>query len=365
MTCQDIEHRLPNYLEDVLSPDEKKSVADHLAACPRCSRALADMKKAQELLRGLDEVEPPPFFEQRIMARIRQEAAPKPGFLRRFFFPLRIRVPIQILSTIAVAFIAYHVYQQSTQGMKQIAPPPEPMTRQDTSEPLSKAGKDLAAPSTAVTTKYHSPGQPDGKDQLQYAAPPPASSGKAEKTVEIPVPVNEEVLPIPSRSRYNAVKKKVGPPDHGGIPSTAQDTENKQDAEHPPEAALQSERLKEQKADQSIANREGRQMMSAPAPFRAATAKAKQETIIGLTIKVGDIPASVRQVKMRLGQINARFIRQEHRDDGEILKAEVFARHVTALTNNLRTMGRLDWDPNSLDTSDEFVTVTIKIIGNP
>jgi Putative zinc-finger/Predicted integral membrane protein (DUF2275) len=365
MTCQDIEQNLPAYLEDTLSPDEKKSVADHLAACPRCSRALADLKKAQELLRGLDEVEPPPFFEQRIMARIRQEAASKPGFLRKSFFPLRIRVPIQILSTIAVAFIAYHVYQQGAQEMKQVAPPPEPMTRQDRSEPSPKAGEDLAAPSAAMTTKRRPPGQQDGKDRLQYAAPPPASSSKAEKTAEIPVPLNEEVLPMPPRLRHDAIKKKAGPHSQGGILSTSQDEESIKEAEHPPEIARQSERKKEQKADQSIANREGRQMMSAPAPFRAATAKAKQETIIGLTIKVGDIPASVRQVKMRLGQINARIIRQEHLDDGEILKAEVFTRHLTALTDNLQTMGRLDWDPNSLNTSDEFVTVMIKIIGNP
>ena len=365
MTCQDIEHKLPDYLEDTLSPDEKKGVADHLAACSRCSRALANMKKAQELLRGLDDVEPPPFFEQRIMARIRQEAALKPGFFRRFFFPLRIGVPIQILSTIAVAFIAYHVYQQSAQEMKPMAPPPEPMTRQDMSEPLSKAGKGLAAPSTAVTTERRPSKQQDGKDQLQYAAPPPASSRKAEKTAEIPVPVNEEVLSIPSKSGYNAVKKKAGPPGQGGILSAARDAESMKEAEYPPETTLQSEQRKEKKADQSIANREGRQMMSAPAPFRAATAKAKRETTIGLTIRVGDIPASVRQVKMRLGQINARLIRQEHLDDGEILEAEVFARHFSALTDNLQTMGRLDWDPNSLNTSDEFVTVVIKIIRNP
>jgi hypothetical protein len=239
------------------------------------------------------------------------------------------------------------------------------VAKQDRSEPLPKTGEDLAAPSAAVTTKRHPPGQQDGKDQLQYATPPPASSSKTEKTAEIPVPLNEEVLPMPSRSSYNAVKKKAGPPGRGGILSTSQDSESMKETEHPPETAWQSERKKEKKDDQSIANREGRQMMSAPAPFRAATAKAKQETIIGLTIKVRDIPASVRQVKMRLGQINARIIWQEHLDDSEILKAEVFTRHVAALTDNLQTMGRLDWDPNSLNTSDEFVTVMIKIIGNP
>ncbi|MCX5818881.1 MAG: DUF2275 domain-containing protein, partial [Deltaproteobacteria bacterium] len=111
MTCNEIENRLPAYLEDLLSPEEKKSIAGHLASCPRCSRAFAGLKKAEQLVQGLGEVEPPPFFEQRIMSRVREEAGQKQGILRRLFYPLHIKVPIQALATLLVAVLAIYVYQ--------------------------------------------------------------------------------------------------------------------------------------------------------------------------------------------------------------------------------------------------------------
>ena len=101
MMCSEIENRLPAYLEDLLSPEERKSIAGHLASCPHCSRAFADLKKAEELVHGLGELEPPPFFEERIMSRVREEAGQKQGILRKFFFPLHIKIPIQTLATLS------------------------------------------------------------------------------------------------------------------------------------------------------------------------------------------------------------------------------------------------------------------------
>ena len=67
-------------------------------------------------MHGLEEVEPPPFFEQRIMSRVREEAGRKQGILRRLFYPLHIKVPIQALATILVAVLAFYVYQTGRSG---------------------------------------------------------------------------------------------------------------------------------------------------------------------------------------------------------------------------------------------------------
>ena len=71
--CKDINNLLPAYLDDALSPSEKQRVEEHLAVCSRCRQDVADLSKAVSLLHNLEEVEPPPFFEQRIMAAIREE----------------------------------------------------------------------------------------------------------------------------------------------------------------------------------------------------------------------------------------------------------------------------------------------------
>ncbi len=70
-------------------------------------------------MQGLEEVEPPPFFEQRIMSRVREEAGQKQGILRKLFYPLHIKIPIQALATLLVAVLAFYVYQKGEPEMKQ------------------------------------------------------------------------------------------------------------------------------------------------------------------------------------------------------------------------------------------------------
>ena len=127
MICKEINNLLPAYLEDILSPEEKKSVESHLASCLLCSRGLADLKKAENLVKGLEEVEPPPFFEQRIMARVREEAGQKKGILRKFFYPLHIKIPIQISAMFLVAVLAFYVYQKNEPEMQRLTPFPIPL----------------------------------------------------------------------------------------------------------------------------------------------------------------------------------------------------------------------------------------------
>jgi hypothetical protein len=62
MTCNEIEKKLPAYGEDLLAPEEKIIITGHLALCPRCTQAFVALKKAEEIVKSLGEVEPPPFF---------------------------------------------------------------------------------------------------------------------------------------------------------------------------------------------------------------------------------------------------------------------------------------------------------------
>ncbi|NTW17795.1 MAG: DUF2275 domain-containing protein, partial [Syntrophaceae bacterium] len=98
-TCKGVNNLLPAYLEEALSPEEKKRVEEHLASCSHCRQDVVDLKKALGLLQNIEEVEPPPFFEQRIMAAIREEKKQKQSVWRKLFFPLHIKIPIQALST--------------------------------------------------------------------------------------------------------------------------------------------------------------------------------------------------------------------------------------------------------------------------
>ena len=203
MTCNEIENRLPAYLEDLLSPEERKSITGHLAACPRCSRAFADLKKAEQLVHDLGEVEPPPFFEQRIMSRVREEAGQKQGILRRLFYPLHIKVPIQALATLLVAVLALYVYQTGDPEMKQMAPLPIPLTELGKGQITAESPKTLVSPSAVTPVKRAPAGDLPEKSQQRFVAPPFENGGKEERIADSRAPIREE-------------RPSAMPPDHSG-----------------------------------------------------------------------------------------------------------------------------------------------------
>ncbi len=79
MNCSEIESRLCAYRDELLPPEEKDRIEKHISTCVQCGKALADLKRTADLLRDLEAVEPPPFFAEKIMARVREEAGRKPG----------------------------------------------------------------------------------------------------------------------------------------------------------------------------------------------------------------------------------------------------------------------------------------------
>ena len=103
--CKDIENNLSLYLDDVLSKEDKAAVDEHLRSCRQCEEALARLRKTKELTNSLHEVEPPPWFRKKIMARVREEAGKK-SFLYKLFYPLQIKIPVQIFATVCIAVLA-------------------------------------------------------------------------------------------------------------------------------------------------------------------------------------------------------------------------------------------------------------------
>ncbi len=149
MTCKEIEILLPALLEGELSADESKRVRDHLMRCPSCSKALEDLKASGEMVRNLEEVEPPSWLKTRVMARVREEAGQKESILRKLFYPLHIKIPIQALATVLIAVVAWNVYKTGEPEFRQIAAPPavqEVPHAQAPSEPVKTTEPEPAPP---------------------------------------------------------------------------------------------------------------------------------------------------------------------------------------------------------------------------
>jgi hypothetical protein len=110
MGCR-IRERLSAYLEDAVSREEKVLIEEHLRSCKECGADLADLIKTVERIKGLEEVEPPAWMTQKIMAELREEARPGKGILRRLFYPLHIKLPLQAVAALLVVGIALYVYR--------------------------------------------------------------------------------------------------------------------------------------------------------------------------------------------------------------------------------------------------------------
>jgi hypothetical protein len=101
--------KLSEYLDGLLDAEEKAYVEEHVASCPDCAATLAELEKTLGHMRTLDEVEPPPWFAEKVMKRVHGEAA-KRSLLRKLFFPLHIKVPAEALALVLVAIVAVYVF---------------------------------------------------------------------------------------------------------------------------------------------------------------------------------------------------------------------------------------------------------------
>ena len=112
MTCREIEKILPGYLDQGLSAEEERLVAEHLAACPSCRDLLSELTRSASLARGLKDVEPPAWLKARIMEQVSAEArtGQRQSLLRKLFFPLHIKIPLEALATVVVAALAFYLY---------------------------------------------------------------------------------------------------------------------------------------------------------------------------------------------------------------------------------------------------------------
>lgn len=59
MKCEDVQHNLPIYTDDILTDDERGTVETHLSACPVCRQKLADFQQLRNSLRSLARPEMP------------------------------------------------------------------------------------------------------------------------------------------------------------------------------------------------------------------------------------------------------------------------------------------------------------------
>jgi len=161
---EEIRKMLAAMAGDDLTESERERVERHVDRCPECRRELAQLREVVKAIRESPDVEPPPWLTARIMARVKEEAAPRRSWREILFRPWRVKLPIEGLALLMICVMAWYVIQDLDRG-------PQP--------PLVAPG--VQAPKPAVE-KSLPPAIPQKK------APPSVSLGDHASPFPGPVP---------------------------------------------------------------------------------------------------------------------------------------------------------------------------------
>ena len=321
MLCKDIEQKLPAYLEDDLSPQEKVLVEEHLTSCPQCVKAVENLKKTGKLVREIEGVEPPPWFTQKIMTRVREEAKQKKSIFLKLFYPLHIKIPIQALATILIAVIAFQIYRVGDPEMKGVVAPPAAVFEAE---------------------KEHAPAAPQKTPEF---APAPSAKRKA-------VPMKEEKkdkgIPFaPPDKPTEAMKKAIS-------------VRQQEPSKSTPAPALEYKR--DESGYFADPAREKREYEAAPAAPRVMGMITSEPARIGVVVHVKDESAAAGEVEALLGKSGARKIQRQSLDDKEVLTAVIKAQNLRELIEKLKAFGETEEEGIPVDIREQDISIKIEIL---
>ena len=371
MECHDIRKNLSAYLEGMVSPEDQELIDQHLASCRACSTALYELNRTDRLLKNLKEVEPPPWMTQKIMARVREEAESKKGFIQKLFYPLHIKVPLEAFATVLIAVVAVYVFRAVEPEMKGLQPPSsqEPViTRQEAPYPAkAPAAETQAAREKAVPQE--SPTKTIAKDlavaekEIQKRARVDEEGG-GRKFKDPPPPVSEiKTLPAPPpTSPSTAPKKEAAVPLQTEAPRMAE-SRTAEKAASPPAAAGVAPAQEDKRALAEGAARERKELKKvqpmAPSPRMAAKAKAE---VMEFLLRVRDVRIAGGEVESLLNQLGALRINRVSRENDEIITAEVKAEKMKELSEKLKLMGEFEEKDARLGSIEKDTTLRIEIV---
>ena len=351
--CKEIENNLPFYAEGLLSDTEKMFVEEHLAECADCSKALNDLQKVATMTKGLSEIEAPPWFKQKIMARIRKEAEKK-SFAQKWFYPLRIKIPVQVMATIVIAVLAVYIYRSGDEQMKTVLPQsPQPVMeikQKPTPVEMSKAKK--AAPAQASEEKS-------------------AVIGAAKKDQKTEVSSGASVLKMEMQRNKLAGASDKFPVMKGDIATEKElnkYTEMPALQEAPHKFSARQESMQDHSVDDSSLSGTAKKnklfKSAAPATPRQMAASITDQVQPTIYVYVADVNRATAETEKILEKNDARKVTKRLIEGKAILQVEFPANNLKILLSQLRSIGRVEERNVSAVIGEQDINVMLEIISN-
>jgi len=329
MKCQDIQQKLSAYAEGVVPHEEKILIEEHLKSCPKCNESLADLRKTIDYVHSLEDVEPPTWLTQKVMAKIKAETEPKKGILQKLFYPLHIKLPIETVAAALVAVLTIYIFKTMQPEMKLAQAPSEHETviaRSPSKVADEAISKEKIASPLARNDRKRLPPSPPSLEKIIPSSPPLEKGGKGGFDTE---------QTMPSKKPAPMDKLEEAPPPI-----------QRQDKVRPSAGAVAKEEAKTE-------------VLS-----RATKAKESDEKreVVNVTVLVKDIKTARTEIETTLTQLGGKIIKTESFENKEVLTAEITSQKLTELIARLKSVGEVEEKEVDLGIHEGTLEIMIEIV---
>jgi hypothetical protein len=134
MDCQSFQRKHDAFVDDTLPGVEMSAMREHLAACVRCARRDADVRRALLLARNLPQLRVSEGFEERLRVRINALAGEEPARRSRISPVWRVAAAAAIVLAVAAGTRTLRAPSPVTPVLQPAVVtylPPAPYTRDD------------------------------------------------------------------------------------------------------------------------------------------------------------------------------------------------------------------------------------------
>ncbi len=368
ITCPLTKEQLSVYLDGIMTPEERRLVEEHLSTCGQCGLAFSELKDAREVLHNLEEVEPPPWFTQKIMNRVREEAEPKKGLLQRIFYPLKIKIPIEALATCLVVVLALFIYKNTGLDMKVVDKPEEVATVSPQAQ-IERHDEKASSPvreKDSLADESLKKGSPEKYRSKETPAPSPGigTGGSVKDTLPPPAAPSESRIAKKdfgeAESRYEAGRTlaKQEPATEQKIAAAPA----QKPAAAPP-AKLKEESVPSPVGSATIAAREADKARSSLEAKAVPIGERKQFLF---SVSTNNLETAVTETEKLLKRYSAAHITKISRPPNVVaFGADLPGQKIKEFFNTLKTVGTVKEKQTPENSQQELVTISIEITANP
>jgi hypothetical protein len=342
MTCENASELINAYIDGLLSDEDRKSLEAHIASCSSCRVKLDELTKTVGLVKNLNSVVAPPWFSRQVMNKLNAEAEKDRSLLRKLFLPLYIKLPVQAIAAVAIAFLMIHIYQVAEPEIS-----PNLYTQQNLGEVSQTAKSSDALRQSAPNNKAVSEAITKSRKEIEL---------KQENQGIKPAAPSTIIEPSGSVAKSEEARKEKPAPIKLEKDETAsgEPTRQKQQIRMNGGKSVKGETQLDKPAEDEKPDDE----LSAS----AHTAIVPPPVMIELSVKVADQAKSVKDITAMLEGMKVRIIGKYSTGKDIAVLAEMKGSQAGKVIDKLKAFGEVSASGRNIRVEEDKAVIRIKIV---